>query len=145
LDQEHESPRVRLSMEAIDALIRQTTLAGHPKQRYYELMKSGHPGGGFFVYRIRRDPWELGTGPRHTQFSQQAHLTIDVKTGLEPARAQGVELVVWVGRGGDFSRLPGLERFYEEVSREGTLLADFIPLAGSRGGPHIAIYRVPGT
>lgn len=144
LDQEHASPRLVLSREHIEYMIERTKAMNHPRRRYYELMLSGHPGGGFAVYRLLRDAGDLHTLPGHAAVSAQGQRAIDASAGLGAARQEGIEYVVLTSEGANLDRSPYLKKFFDDVREQTRAVASFYPAAGMRRGPAIKICRIEG-
>ena len=142
LDQEHATPRVRMSREAAERMLVQTRASGHPRQRYYELMLSGHPGGGYGIYRLLRDPKDLHTGPRLAAMSAQGQPIFNARAGLAAVRAAGIEVVVFSSIGANPGHSPDLAPFFSGVEREGRLLVEFTPEPGRSTGPRLRLYRI---
>lgn len=138
---ESNSPTLRMSLEQARSLLAATKAAGHPRWRYYELMVQSHPGGGYEVWRMRRDPVEITTGFWHRRWSESGRATLDVSAGLEALKAPGVEVVVFANESMDHPS-PGIARLVAETVRSGRLLAQFKPEPGRVKGPDIFVYRV---
>lgn len=142
LDQEHASPRLAMAKDEVRRLLERTEAAGHPRARYYRYLLEGHPGGGYELYRVRREYSDLHSYPGHVAFSQAGHPILDARPGLSAVRAAGVEYVVLTSWGADPERSPELAPFLAEVRREGKLLQTFAPAPGAAIGPRLEIYRV---
>lgn len=142
LDQEHASPRLGMTRAEVERLLAKTTELKHPRARYYRYLLEGHPGGGYEVYRVRRDFSDLHSYPAHVAFSQAGHPVLDVRSGLEAALAAGVEFVVLTSWGAGTERSPELAAFLAEVRRDGRLLETFEPLPGATVGPRLEIYAI---
>jgi len=141
---ESNSPPMRLSKSSGEALLASTKAAGHPRWRYYELLAESHPGGGFDIVRLVRDPVEISTGFWHRRWSESGRAVLDVSEGLSAARRNGVQVVVLASETFGFAT-PGIARFVEETMAQGRLLADFSPVPGRVKGPHIRVYLVDGV
>ncbi|MFH2202545.1 MAG: glycosyltransferase family 39 protein [Elusimicrobiota bacterium] len=142
IDQDHASPRLGYSRAQAEELLETTRAAGHPRAAYYRLMVSGHPGGGYRVQQILRDYADLHSGGWHTSWSAQGRSMIDVRPGLQAARAAGVEYVVLTSFGARLDRSPELVSFLRETELRGTLLKEFRGIPGVTSGPRIRIYRI---
>ncbi len=138
---ETDSPALRMSLAQAKTLYETTKAAGHPRWRYYELMAQSHPGGGFEVWRMRRDPVEITTGFWHRRWSESGRAVLDVTEGLAALKPAGIEVVVLVSGPAGLAA-PGIARLVHETVREGRLLARFAPEAGRTKGPDIFVYRV---
>lgn len=141
-DHEADSPRLAYSRAHAERLLERARAAGHPRGRYYELMVSGHRGGGFAVWQLRRDPAELRAGPAHARWSDAGRPVLDVSAGLSAARAAGIRYAVLTSFGADSGAEAGLRRYLDEVAREGRLLAEFSPVPGESNGPRVRIFLV---
>lgn len=142
LDQEHASPRLSMTKAEVERLLAKTAELGHPRERYYRYLLEGHPGGGYELYRVRRDFSDLHSYPAHVAFSQAGHPVLDVRSGLDAALAAGVEFVVLTSWGADTERSPELAPFLAQVRRDGRLLQAFEPAPGALVGPRLEIYAV---
>lgn len=142
MDQEHASPPLRQSLPMVERLLERTERTRHPRRKYYALMRSGHPGGGYAVYQLWRDPADLHTWPGHAAFSSAGRAVLDVGGGLRAAREEGIDWVVTSSAGARPDRSPRLEVFFMELGREGKFLAEFKPEAGRAAGPEIRVYRI---
>ncbi len=142
IDQDHASPRLRLVRAQAEELAERTTAAGHPRERYYRLMASGHPGGGYRVYQVQRDYADLHSGGWHARWSAQGRSMLDVRGGLYAVRRAGIEWVVLTSFGAQVVRSPSLERFLRETQEEGRLRKEFREVRGVIVGPRIRIYEI---
>jgi hypothetical protein len=141
-DQEHSSPRIRMSRRQVAQLLELTRAQGHPRRKFYELMLQSHPGGGYEVYRILRSGADLRSGAWHAAWSAAGKATLDVREGLAAARKAGVEVVVLTSGGVDAAKSPEFKPFLEQTRSTGKLLAEFPPQPGVRAGPVIEVYRI---
>jgi hypothetical protein len=141
-DLESDSPRIRYSKVHAERLLQRTREAGHARARYYEFMVSGHPGGGYEVFQVYREAGELHAGPRHAEWSAAGRPVLDVRGGLEVARAAGIEFVVLTSYGAAFGDAAALQQYLAETRERGELLAAFRPRPGFARGPEIWIYRI---
>jgi len=141
-DQEHSSPRIRMSRAQTVDLLGRTRAEGHPRKRYYELMLLSHPGGGYEVFRILRSPADLRSGAWHADWSARGRAVLDVRGGLAAVRAAGVQVVALSGGGVEATGAPEYKPFLEQTRAAGKLLARFSPEPGVRRGPAIEIYRI---
>lgn len=141
---ETDNPPLRLSKAQAERLLARTQAQGNPRARYYRMMAESHPGGGYEVFAMARDPGEMDTAPWHRRFSEGGRDTLDVREGLSAARAAGVEVAVLSSMGLGLG-VPSVSRFLEETEARGTLLAEFAPEPGRVNGPRLRIYRLPET
>lgn len=144
LDQEHASPRLRISKEMVERLLAKTRETGHPRSHVYELMLRSHPGGGYSIYRILRSAADLHTLAGEAAFSSQGQEFIDLRGGLSAARKERIRFVVLTSFGAEQERSPELARFLSETEKDGRLLKEFDPEPGMRAGPRIRVYRIDG-
>lgn len=142
LDQIHASPDLPMTREECERLAVQARAAGSPRARLYAAMAASHPGGGYRILRIRQSAAELSAGPEHVERSQADSPTLDVRPGLDMARAQRVDYVVTSSFGADPQRAPELGEFFEELGRQATLAATFAPEAGRSQGPTLRVYAL---
>jgi hypothetical protein len=142
MDQEHASPPLRLSPETVRRLLERTKANGHPRARYYEIMKESHPGGGYAVYQVRRSAEDLHTLPGYAAESAAGRPVLDVSGGLAAVRREGIAWVVLTSFGAEIGRSRELDRFLTETQDKGQLLARFDPQPGKNTGPHIQIYHL---
>ena len=143
-DVETDNPPLRLSKAQAERLLARTQAQGNPRARYYRMMSESHPGGGFEVYTMARDPGEMDTAPWHRRFSEGGRDTLDVREGISAARAVGVQVAVLSSMGLGLG-VPSVSRFLSETEARGTLLAEFTPEPGRVNGPRLRIYRLPET
>lgn len=141
---ETDNPPLRLSKAQAERLLARTSEQGHARARYYRLMAGSHPGGGYEVLTMARDPGEMDTAPWHRRWSESGRDALDVTGGLAAAKAAGVQVAVLSSMGLGLG-VPSVERFLEETERRGTLLAEFTPEPGRVNGPRLRIYRLPET
>lgn len=138
LDQPHAGPRLLMSLEQVKELAARPG----PRARLFAGMAATHPGGGYRLLRIQRSPKDLWTAPSLVAQSQADNPTLDVRSGLDPARAMRVDYVVTSGFGATPQRAPELTSFFEELEKEGRLLAEFIPVPGETAGAVIRVWRL---
>ncbi|MFC1679424.1 ArnT family glycosyltransferase [Elusimicrobiota bacterium] len=139
---EHSSPRMTLSREHVARLLKQTRDAGHPRQKYYQLMADSHPGGGYEVYRIAQSPEVLHSPPGQVAWSARGRAILDVREGLASARAAGIQFVAYTSSGSSPRGFKALERFLAELRTRGELIKEFVPAPGTQRGPVIRIFRL---
>lgn len=141
-DQDADSPRIMPNRAHAERLRERTKSIGHPRARYYELMLSGHPGGGQEVYQVYREAGELHSGPSHTEWSAQGRPVVDGRRGLAPALRRGVSVVVLTSYGAAHEASVDVYRYVGETRRRGRKLIEFAPVPGLITGPRIEIYRI---
>ncbi len=142
LDMSHAGPLVTMTRDQIEELRRKTEETGSPRARLYRAMAETHPGGGYRVYRIQRSAKDLWSGAEHVAKSQADSPTLDLRPGLDPARAVRVDYVVTSSFGATPARSPELASFFEELNREGELLREFLPEPDRAVGPALRVYRM---
>jgi hypothetical protein len=142
LDQVHAGPRLLMNAEQSAELAAKAETAGSPRARLFRGMTATHPGGGYRLLRIQRSAKDLWTSPELVERSQADNPTLDVRAGLDPARAMRVEYVVTSGVGATPQRSPELHSFFTELQRQGQLLSEFIPRPGETTGPVIRVWRL---
>lgn len=142
IDQDHASPRLSIVRAQAEEMAERTAAAGHPRERYYRLMASGHPGGGYRVYQVRRDYADLHSGGWHVQWSAEGRSMLDVREGLKAVRRAGIQWVVLTSFGARMDRSPDLERFLREIQEKGRLRMEFREVRGMIVGPRIRIYEI---
>ena len=138
-DYEADSPRVAMSLEFAQRNHERTKASGHPRRRYYQLMATGHPGGGYEVYQVQREAAELLSGPWHARWSASGRPVMDVHEGLGSARKADVEVVILTSYG--LARNES-EPYVRQARSQGRLLAEFRPEPGKIRGPRIEIHRI---
>lgn len=142
LDEPHASPDLVMTKEEVEELAARTRAAGSPRARLYAAMAATHPGGGYRILRIQESAAALSAGPEHVAQSQADQPELDVRPGLDAARAQRVDYVVTSSLGADPGREPDLARFFDELEKRGAMLASFGPEPGRSQGPFLKIYAL---
>lgn len=142
LDQAHAGPLVRMSLSQVSELAERAQAAGSPRARLYRGMAATHPGGGWRVLRLQRSAKDLWTAPGLVSRAQSDTPSLDVRSGLDPARAARVDYVVTSGFGASRERAPELTTFFEELEKEGELVAEFLPRPGESVGTAIRVWRL---
>ena len=142
LDLPHTGPRLDMTQEQSQELWPRTEAAGSPRARLFKAMAATHPGGGYRLYRIQRSAKDLWTAPRLVSRSQADSDSLDLRGGLDLARAARVEYVVLSGFGAGPERAPELTSFFSELSREGELVMEFLPEPGRIYGASMRVYRL---
>jgi hypothetical protein len=131
-----------MDKEQIVALEKKTEAAGSPRARLYRAMADGHPGGGYRLYQITRTALELGTYRLHAELSQAETDMIDLRPGLDTARALRVDYVLTSSYGATAQRAPELAEFFRELESEAKLAAVFTPIPGRSTGPALRLYAL---
>ncbi len=143
-DEPDTEPRLlMLRQELLDLALR-AKKNGSPRSRLYFAMASAHPGGGYWVYRIKRSAWDLDiffTG--EVKISQEDSPMLDVSNGIEAAKKAGVEYVITSSQGVNLKRALELRKFFTQLNSQAVLLKEFDPIAGKIAGPILKIYQLP--
>ena len=142
LDSTHASPRLVMIKEELAELAAKTAKAGSPRSRLYEAMRDSHPGGGYRIYQIQRSAADLRSNPAHVALSQADAPTLDVRSGLDSARAMRIGYVVTSSYGANPARARELSSFFEELYTQAELVKEFVPEYGAVSGPLLRVYRV---
>lgn len=140
LDQPHASPQLVMDKTEVEELYRRTSASGSRRARYYGLMLESHPGGGYFIHRIRRPHISM---PGLVEKAQREGPYVDISEGLKSVHLKGVRYVVTTSYGARSGEEPGFDRFFMELFRSGTLLAEFRADSKNTAGPLIRVYRLP--
>lgn len=140
LDQPHASPHLLMSRAEVEELRDRTLSLKSARARYYELMLKSHPGGGYFVYRVRRPHISM---PKLVEKAQSEGPYIDISGGLKSVHRKGVRYVVTTSYGAWSSEEPGFDRFFSELFKKGRRLAEFSPDMKNMAGPLIRVYSLP--
>ncbi|MDX6770695.1 MAG: hypothetical protein SF051_14265 [Elusimicrobiota bacterium] len=142
LDMAHASPRVLMSVEQVRDLAERTERAGSPRARLYRAMEARHPGGGRRVLRVQRTARDLFTLPGHAAKSQAEGDFLDVRPGLDPARAARVGWVVTSSYGADPRKARELATFFSELAEGSDLVKEFPVEPGLTAGPWLRVHRL---
>jgi hypothetical protein len=142
LDVPHASPDLAMTRAQVEELAERTAAAGSPRARLYRGMARAHPGGGYRILRVKRTARDLASGPRHVELSQADAPMLDVAEGLAALRRAGVSYVVTSSFGATRATLPELSRFFDELEREGRLLAVVAPEEDRSAGPLLRLYQL---
>src|SRR5262249_6611466 len=110
--------------------------------RLFRAMSEHHPGGGWRVYRVQRSPADLWSSPRHVAESQADGDFLDVRPGLDVARAARVDYVVTSSYGADPRRARELATFFSELAEQAELVREFPSQPGSSVGPWLRAFRL---
>ncbi|MFA6318014.1 MAG: glycosyltransferase family 39 protein, partial [Elusimicrobiota bacterium] len=142
MDYPHACPRLAMAKEQALELEEKTKAQGSPRWRLYAAMVRSHPGGGYWIHRVKRSAADLRSNPEHVRLSQAETATLDVSAGLAPARALKVAYVVTSSHGATPERSPELRAFFTELTAKGRLLQEFDPVPGRLKGPSLRIYKL---
>ncbi len=143
-DEPDTEPRLLMNKEEVTALAERTKQNGSPRSRLYFAMAQTHPGGGYWVYRIKRSSWDLDiffTG--EADLSQKDSPMLNISKGLESAREAGVQYVITSSQGVNLKRALELRNFFDQLGSKAILLKEFDPIAGKIAGPVLKVYRLP--
>lgn len=142
-DEPSTGPRLFMVQPEIEQLAERTQKAGSPRSRLYFAMAKTDPGGGYWIYRIKRSAWDLDVHhPLQVQLSQADSPMLDVIPGLKIAQKAGVQYVITSSIGVNLRRAPELIPFFDQLKKKGILLREFDPIQGKIAGPAIKIYRI---
>jgi len=142
LDQPHAGPFAIMSKEQCAELAERAEERGSPRARLFRAMAAKHPGGGWRVERIQRSPGDLQSSPRHVALSQADGDFLDVRPGLDVARAARVDYAATSSYGADPGRARELATFFAELAAQAELAAEFKPVPGEVVGPWLRVYRL---
>ncbi|HAM36694.1 MAG TPA: hypothetical protein DEB40_14105 [Elusimicrobia bacterium] len=142
LDLPHASPRLPMIREQVEQLALRTRQAGSPRRRLFEGMAAAHPGGGYRIYRVQRSAKDLHSYPQHVQLSQADDFFLELRSGIAPARALGVEYVVTSTFGATPQRAPELSVFFAQLESSARLVKSWEPAPGKTVGPFLRLYRL---
>lgn len=142
LDLPHASPTVPMTKDEVEDLEAKTSASGSPRTRLYRGMAQTHPGGGYHLYRIKRQAAEMYSLPGQVERSQADYPMIDVRPGLDMARAMRIDYVVTSDWGASYVRAPELRTFFEELYAQARLIKDFIPAPGVSEGPVLRVFKL---
>jgi len=115
---------------------------GSPRARLYRAMAAKHPGGGYRIYRIQREARDLFSAPRQVALSQADGDFLDVRPGLDVARAARVDYVVTSSFGADPRRVRELATFFSELASQADFVKEFPSEPGETVGPWLRVYRL---
>lgn len=142
LDMPHASPRALMSREQCADLAERTGRAGSPRARLYRAMEARHPGGGWRVLRVQRTARDLFTLPGHAARSQADADFLDVRAGLDTARAARVDWVVTSSFGADPRKARELATFFDELAEQAEFVAEFPVEPGVTAGPWLRVFKL---
>lgn len=142
-DEPDTEPRLFMLRQELLALAERAKKNASPRSRLYFAMAETHPGGGYWVYRIKRSAWDLDvffTGEVH--LSQEDSPMLDVSKGILAAESAGVQYVITSSQGVNLNRALELRKFFDQLNSQAVLLKEFYPVAGNIAGPVLKIYRL---
>ncbi|HVC09006.1 MAG TPA: glycosyltransferase family 39 protein [Elusimicrobiota bacterium] len=142
LDEANDSPRLIMAKDEAEELAERTKAEGSPRWRLYRAMADYQPGGGYWIYRIKRSAESLGTYPLQVALSQADAPIVDARGGLAAVRKAGVDYVVTSSMGATPERSPGLAAYFRQLQKQGILVARFDPAPGQIAGPVLRVYRI---
>ena len=142
LDQPHAGPFAIMTKEQCAELAERAAKNGSPRARLYRAMAAKHPGGGYRIDRIQRSARDLFSAPRHVALSQADGDFLDVRPGLDVARAARVDYVITSSFGADPRRSRELATFFSELSTQADFVREFPSEPGVAAGPWLRVYRL---
>jgi hypothetical protein len=142
LDQSHAGPFAIMTKEQCAELAERAAKNGSPRARLYRAMAAKHPGGGYRIYRIQRAPRDLFSAPRQVALSQADGDFLDVRPGLDVARAARVDYVITSSYGADPRRSRELATFFAELAGQADFVREFPSEPGASAGPWLRVYRL---
>ncbi len=142
LDEPHAGPFALMTKAQCQELAARAAAHGSPRARLFRAMAARHPGGGWRIERVRRSPRDLWSAPRQVAESQADEDFLDVRPGLDTARAARVDYVVTSSLGADPRRARELATFFSELAAGADLVAEFPSQPGRTVGPWLRVYRL---
>ena len=142
LDQSSAGPFATMTKEQCVELAERAARNGSPRARLYRAMAAKHPGGGYRIFRIKRAASDLWSAPRQVALSQADGDFLDVRPGLDVARAARVDYVITSSYGADPRRARELATFFSELSLQADLIHEFPVEPGASFGPWLRVYRL---
>jgi hypothetical protein len=142
LDQPHAGPFAVMEKEQCEELAARAAADGSPRARLFRAMAAHHPGGGWRIERIRRSAADLWSGPRHVALTQADGDFLDVRPGLDVARAARVDYAITSSFGADPRRARELATFFSELAAGADLIQEFRPVPGESVGPWLRVFRL---
>jgi len=142
LDQPHAGPFAIMTKEQCAELAERAARNGSPRARLYRAMTAMHPGGGYRIYRVQRAARDLFTAPRQVALSQADGDFLDVRPGLDVARAARVDYAITSSYGADPRRTRELASFFSELVSQSDFVAEFPSEPGVTAGPWLRVYRL---
>ncbi|HVA65700.1 MAG TPA: glycosyltransferase family 39 protein [Elusimicrobiota bacterium] len=142
LDEANDSPRLIMANGEAEELAQRTKAEGSPRWRLYRAMADYQPGGGYWIYRIKRSADSLGTYPLQVALSQADAPIVNARDGLAAVRKAGIGYVVTSSMGATPERSPNLAAFFRQLKAQAALEASFEPVPGRLAGPVLKVYRI---
>ena len=142
LDQSHAGPFAIMTKEQCAELAERAAKNASPRARLYRAMADKHPGGGYRIYRIQRAARDLWSAPRQVALSQADGDFLDVRPGLDVARAARVDYVITSSFGADPRRSRELATFFTELASQADFVQEFPSEPGVSVGPWLRVYRL---
>lgn len=142
LDQPHAGPFAIMTKEQCEELAERAERNGSPRARLFRAMAAMHPGGGYRIYRIQRGARDLFSAPRQVALSQADGDFLDVRPGLDVARAARVDYAVTSSFGADPRRARELASFFSELVAQADFVREFPSEPGVTAGPWLRVYRL---
>jgi hypothetical protein len=142
LDQPHAGPFAIMTQEQCRELAERAARNGSPRARLFRAMAAKHPGGGYRIYRVQRSARDLWSAPKHVAVSQADGDFLDVRAGLDPARAVRVDYVITSSYGADPRRTREFATFFDELSAQAEFVREFPNSPGRVAGPWLRVYRL---
>jgi hypothetical protein len=142
LDQPHAGPLAIMAKEQCLELAARAARNGSPRARLYRAMALKHPGGGYRIERIRHTARDLWSAPRQVALSQADGDFLDLRPGLDVARAARVDYIITSSFGADPRRTRELATFFTELASQADLVKEFPSEPGAAVGPWLRVYRL---
>ncbi len=138
-----ECPQLVMAKAQVARLLEKTSTVHHPREAYYRLLLSGHPGGGYDLTYLRRPNAEVTDLPRRTELHYEAYDTLAPQDeGMGSLRKKGIAYAV-VDR--NLENLPQHKNWISDLRRNLQLAARFSPSPGQIKCPDLEIYRDPAA
>jgi len=142
LDQPHAGPFAIMTKEQCAELAERAERNGSPRARLFRAMTAMHPGGGYRIFRIQRAARDLWSAPRQVALSQADGDFLDVRPGLDTARAARVDYAITSSWGADPRRSRELASFFSELVAQSDFVTEFPSEPGVTVGPWLRVYRL---
>jgi AraC-like DNA-binding protein len=142
LDQPHAGPMVVMTQQQCADLADRAEKNKSSRSRLFRAMASRHPGGGWRIYRVQRAARDLWSSPKHVAQSQADGDFLDVRPGLDVARAARIDWIVTSSFGADPRRSRELSTFFSELGAQAELVREFPFQAGAVVGPWLRVYHL---
>ena len=142
LDQSHAGPFAIMTKDQCAELAERAAKNGSPRARLFRAMAAKNPGGGYRIYRIQRAARDLFSAPHQVALSQADGDFLDVRPGLDVARAARVDYVITSSFGADPRRARELSTFFSELASQADFVREFPSEPGVSVGPWLRVYRL---